>query len=56
MQKLFRIEGSSIMGDKVEVRLPLEAARRIIRVTVKLPVTEKNIGRADMKELMDAVE
>ena len=56
MQKLFRIEGSSIMGDKVEVRLPLEAARRIIRVTGKLPVTEKNIGRADMKELMDAVE
>ena len=56
MQKLFRIEGSSIMGDKVEVRLPLEAVRKIIRVTGKLPVPEKNIGRDDMKELMDAIE
>lgn len=56
MQKLFRIEGSSLMGDKVNIRLPLEAAKKIIRTTGKLPITEKNTSGTDIRELMEAVE
>lgn len=59
MQKLFRIEGSSLMGDKVDIRLPLEAAVKIIRVTGKLPIPDKRSGgisASDLKELTDAVE
>lgn len=56
MQKLFRIEGSSLMGDKVDIRLPLEAAKKIIRTTGKLPIPEKDTGGTDIRELMDAVE
>lgn len=56
MQKLFRIEGSSLLGDKVDIRLPLEAAKKIIKTTGKLPIPEKNTRGTDIKELMDAVE
>ena len=56
MQKLFRIEGSSLMGDKVDIRLPLEAAKKIIRTTGKLPIPEKNTSGTDIRELMEAVE
>lgn len=56
MRKLFRIEGSSLMGDKVDIRLPLEAARKIIKTTGKLPIPEKQTKGTDIKELVDAVE
>ena len=56
MQKLFRIEGSSLMGDKVDIRLPLEAAKKIVRTTGSLPIPETDTGGTDIRELMDAVE
>ena len=52
-KKMFRI--SSTSGDKVKIQFPVGAIKKILKVTGKLPIPEKDLKGIDLTSMMDAV-
>ena len=53
-KKMFRIivDGS---GDKVNIQFPVNAIKKILKVTGKLPIPEQELEGFDLSNMMDAV-
>ena len=54
-KKMFRIIVDSTGGDKVNSQFPVGAIKKILKVTGKLPISEKNLEGVDIASMMDAV-
>lgn len=54
-KKMFRIIVDSPEGDKVKIQFPVGAIRKILKVTGKLPIPEKDLEGVDLASMMDAV-
>lgn len=54
-KKMFRIIVDSVGGDKVNIQFPVGAIKKILKVTGKLPIPEKELEGVDLSQLMDAV-
>ena len=54
-KKMFRILVSSTSGDKVKIQFPVGAIKKILIVTGKLPIPEKDLKGIDLTSMMDAV-
>ena len=54
-KKMFRILVDSVSGDKVKVQFPVGAIKKILKVTGKLPISEKDLQGVDLSSMMDAV-
>ena len=54
-KKMFRIIVDSAEGDKINVQFPVGAIKRILKVTGKLPIPEKELEGLDLSEMMDAI-
>ena len=54
-KKMFRILVSSTSGDKVKIQFPVGAIKKILKVTGKLPIPEKDLKGIDLTSMMDAV-
>lgn len=54
-KKMFRIIVDSVAGDKVNVQFPVGAIKKILKVTGKLPIPEKDLEGVDLGQMMDAV-
>lgn len=54
-KKMFRIIVDSVDGDKVKVQFPVGAVKKILRVTGKLPIPEKDLEGVDLSSMMDAI-
>ena len=42
-------------GDKVKVRFPVGAIKKILKATGKLPIPEKDLQGVDLSSMMDAI-
>ncbi|KMZ52615.1 SHOCT-like domain-containing protein [Dorea sp. D27] len=53
-KKMFRIivDGS---GDKVNIQFPVGAIKKILKVTGRLPIPEKDLQGVNLEEMMDAI-
>lgn len=53
-KKMFRIivDGS---GDKVNIQFPVGAVKKILKVTGRLPIPEKELQGVNLEEMMDAI-
>ena len=54
-KKMFHILVSSTSGDKVKIQFPVGAIKKILKVTGKLPIPEKDLKGIDLTSMMDAV-
>lgn len=54
-KKMFRIIVDSVAGDKVKIQFPVGAVKKILKVTGKLPIPEKDLQGVDLSSMMDAV-
>lgn len=54
-KKMFRIIVDSVNGDKVNVQFPVGVIKKILKVTGKLPIPDKDMQNIDMSEMMDAI-
>ncbi|MBS7008083.1 SHOCT-like domain-containing protein [Anaerostipes sp.] len=54
-KKMFRVIVDSISGDKVNVQFPVGAIKKILKVTGKLPIPEKDLEGVDLSSMMEAV-
>jgi len=54
-KKMLRIIVDGANGDKVNVHFPLGAIKKILKVTGKLPIPEKDLQGVDLTSLMDAI-
>lgn len=54
-KKMFRIVVNSTGGDKVNVQFPVGAIKKILKVTGKLPIPEKDLEGVDLEQMMDAI-
>lgn len=54
-KKMFRIIVDSTTGDKVKVQFPVGAVKKILKVTGKLPIPEKDLEGVDLSSMMDAI-
>ena len=54
-KKMFRILVSSTSGDNVKIQFPVGAIKKILKVTGKLPIPEKDLKGIDLTSMMDAV-
>ena len=54
-KKMFRVIVDSVDGDKVNVQFPVGAIKKILKVTGKLPIPEKDLEGVDLAAMMDAV-
>ena len=54
-KKMVRIIVDSVSGDKVNVQFPVGAIKKILKVTGKLPIPEKDLEGVDLSSMMDAV-
>lgn len=54
-KKMFRIIVDSVEGDKVHVQFPVGAVKKILKVTGKLPIPEKDLEGVDLSSMMDAI-
>lgn len=54
-KKMFRLIVDSPSGDKVKVQFPVSAIKKILKVTGKLPIPEKDLQGVDLSSVMDAV-
>ena len=53
-KKMFRILVDGLSGDKVKIQFPVGAVKKILKVTGKLPIPEKDLQGIDLSEMMDA--
>ena len=54
-KKMLRIIVDGANGDKVKVQFPVGAIKKILKVTGKLPIPEKDLQGVDLTSLMDAI-
>ncbi|MBC5581978.1 hypothetical protein H8S23_10705 [Anaerofilum sp. BX8] len=54
-KKMFRILVDGLSGDKVKIQFPVGAVKKILKVTGRLPIPEKDLQGIDLSEMMDAV-
>lgn len=54
-KKMFRIFVDSATGDTVNIQFPIGAVRKILKVTGKLPIPEKELEGFDLPGMIDAV-
>ena len=54
-KKMFRILVDDVSGDKVKIQFPVGAIKKILKVTGKLPIPEKDLQGVDLSAMMDAV-
>lgn len=54
-KKLFRVIVNSSSGDKVKVQFPVGAVKKMLKVTGKLPIPEKDLQGIDLAGMMDAI-
>ncbi|MCD2492596.1 hypothetical protein LQE92_08145 [Lacrimispora sp. NSJ-141] len=54
-KKMFRVIVDSTSGDKVRVQFPVGAVKKILKVTGKLPIPEKDLQGVDLSSMMDAI-
>ena len=54
-KKIFRVIVDSQTGDKVKIQFPVGAIRKILKVTGKLPIPEKDLEGVDLPGMMEAV-
>ena len=54
-KKMFRVIVDSPEGDKVKIQFPVGAVKKILRVTGRLPIPEKDLEGVDLAAMMDAV-
>ena len=54
-KKMFRIIVDSVDGDKVSVQFPVGAIKKILKVTGKLPIADKDLQGVDLEQMMDAI-
>lgn len=54
-KKMFRVIVDSVDGDKVNIQFPVGAIKKILKVTGKLPIPEKDLEGVNLGEMMDAV-
>ena len=54
-KKMFRISVDSVDGDKVNVQFPVGAIKKILKVTGKLPIADKDLQGVDLEQMMDAI-
>lgn len=54
-KKMFRIIVDSVSGDKVNIQFPVGAIKKILKVTGKLPIPEKDLEGVDLSSMMDAI-
>ena len=54
-KKMFRILVDSVSGDKVNVQFPVGAIKKMLKVTGKLPIPEKDLQGVDLAGMMDAI-
>ena len=54
-KKMLRIIVDGANGDKVKVQFPVGAIKKILKVTGKLPIPEKDLQGVDLTSLMDDI-
>lgn len=54
-KKMFHILVDDVSGDKVKIQFPVGAIKKILKVTGKLPIPEKDLQGVDLSAMMDAV-
>ncbi len=54
-KKMFRVIVDSVAGDKVNIQFPVGAVKKILKVTGKLPIPEKDLQGVDLTSMMDAI-
>lgn len=54
-KKMFRIIVDSVDGDKVNVQFPVGAIKKILKVTGKLPIADKDLQGVDLEQMMNAI-
>lgn len=54
-KKMFRIIVDSVDGDKVNVQFPAGAIKKILKVTGKLPIADKDLQGVDLEQMMEAI-
>lgn len=54
-KKMFRVIVDSTTGDKVKIQFPVGAIKKILKVTGKLPIPEKDLQGVDIASMMDAI-
>lgn len=54
-KKLLRVIVDSVEGDKVNIQFPVGAVKKILKVTGKLPIPEKDLQGVDISAMMEAV-
>lgn len=54
-KKMFRVIVDSPTGDKVKVQFPVGAIKKILKVTGKLPIPEKDLQGVDLSAMMEAI-
>lgn len=54
-KKMFRVIVDSATGDKVNVQFPVGAMKKILKVTGKLPIPEKDLQGVDLAAMMEAI-
>ncbi|WP_070041268.1 SHOCT-like domain-containing protein [Robinsoniella peoriensis] len=54
-KKMFRVIVDSISCDKVNIQFPVGAIKKILKVTGKLPIPEKDLKGVDLSSMMDAI-
>ena len=54
-KKMFRILVDDVSGDQVKIQFPGGAIKKILKVTGKLPIPEKDLQGVDLSAMMDAV-
>lgn len=54
-KKMFRVIVDSTAGDKVKIQFPVGAIKKILKVTGKLPIPEKDLQGVDLSSMMDAI-
>lgn len=54
-KRIFRITADNPKGDKVNVRLPIAAVKKLLKTTGSLPVPKEKLDGIELEDLMKAV-
>ena len=52
---IFHVNVDNEKGDKIRIRFPVGAVKKILKASGKLPLPEDALQEIDLKELMEAV-
>ena len=54
-KKMLRVIVDSVSGDKVNIQFPVGAVKKILKVTGRLPIPDKDLEGIDLSSMMDAI-